>query len=397
MKAEPFEIRVSENVLADLGRRLTATRWPPELARGWALGASVDYMAELVDWWRTSFDWRRQEAAINTFSHFKADVDGVRLHFVYERGRGPNAIPLLLIHGWPSSFYEFLPVVSQLADPERYGGDARDSFDVVVPSLPGYGFSDPLPATETSSRIPALLTRLMTDTLGHDRFAAHGGDIGGMVANRIALEQPERLFGIHVTFVAEPSLGSRPQPPLSRRERALLEGRPRGHELAGGYAHIQRTRPQTLSYGLNDSPLGLAAWIIDKWREWSDCGGDVERRFSKDELLTTVMIYWTTETIASSFRVYADWALGSASAPAAWEGRADVPSGVDSRPLGPEERIETPAAVALFHPRWPREWADRAYTRLERWTEMPSGGHFAAMEEPTLLVEDMRAFFRGLR
>jgi pimeloyl-ACP methyl ester carboxylesterase len=268
-----------------------------------------------------------------------------------------------------------------LTDPESHSGDAVDAFDVVVPSLPGYGFSDPLPPGE-SGRIPEMWAHLMADVLGYERFAAHGGDIGGMVTNRLGVEFSERLVGIHVTFVAEPYVGpGAPEP--SEQEQAFLEERARGKE--------------TSSYALNDSPVGLAAWIVEKWREWSDCGGDIERRFTKDELLTTVTLYWATRTISSSFNIYRDWALGSASVPVAWEGREEVPPGVDSKPLDRGQRIEVPAAVAAFNERCPREWVERAYADLRRFTEMPRGGHFAAMEEPELLAEDIRSFFRPLR
>jgi pimeloyl-ACP methyl ester carboxylesterase len=385
-------------VLADLRRRLAQTRWPEEFAgRRWAGGASVDYLRSLVEWWRDGFDWRAQERAINSFPHFRVTVEGVLLHFVHVRGRGPEPLPLVLTHGWPSTFYEYLKIVPLLVDPGANGADPADSFDVVVPSLPGYPFSEPLPPGGFG-RVPELWERLMSGVLGYERFGAYGGDIGGIVTNRLALEFPQRLAGIATSFPAEPYLGAGAAP-LSRQEEAVVESRrlavERGHDV---YADIARTHAARLAVGLNDSPAGLAAWIVWFWREWSDCDGDVERRFTKDELLTTVTLYWAAEAIGSSLRPYADWALGTAGRPAVWQERPDVPSGIDSKPLGAHERIEVPAAVLLFAlVRFPREWVERAYADIRRFAEMPRGGHFGAMEEPDLLAEELRTFFRPLR
>ena len=292
MSIEPFRLAIAQSVLDDLHARLVGARWPADLdGPGWEDGTSSAWLRELVDWWRSGFDWPVQEAAINRFGHFLAHVDGLRLHFVHERGRGSSPLPLILTHGWPSTFYELLPLVSLLTDPARHGGDADDVFDVVIPSLPGFAFSEPLPGRGSSKRIPELWTRLMREVLGYERFGAHGGDIGAMVTNRLAYEFPEDLLGIHVALVAEPHVGPGAAA-LSDAERAMLTARTRGQETGGAYAHIQRTRPQTLAYALTDSPVGLAAWILDKWWEWSDCGGDLERCFTKDQLLTTVMLYW---------------------------------------------------------------------------------------------------------
>jgi pimeloyl-ACP methyl ester carboxylesterase len=383
----------------DLRQRLARTRWPKDLdGPGWNDGTGSAFLRELVGRWQTGFDWRAQEAAINRLSQFRATVDGVGLHFVHVRGRGPAPLPLVLTHGWPSTFYELLLLVPLLTDPVGHGGDPTDAFDVVIPSLPGYGFSDPLPRRGSAARIPRLWARLMTEVLGYPRFAAHGGDIGAYVTNRLGYEFPEQVAGIHVTMVAEADLGPGAAPP-SDAERAFQRERVTGQEAGGGYAHIQRTRPQTVAYGLADSPVGLAAWILDKWREWSDCDGDPERRFTKDQLLTTVTLYWATQTIGSSFRIYRDWALGMQDRPETWQDRERswVPAGVEPRPLPPGEQIQVPTAVALFRERWPKEWAERVYGDLRRFTEMPRGGHFPAMEEPELLAEDLREFFRALR
>jgi pimeloyl-ACP methyl ester carboxylesterase len=333
---ERFAVDVSQATLDDLDARLARTRWPGELdGAGWEDGTSPAFLQELVGWWQTGFDWRAQEAAINRFPQFRATVDGIGLHFVHVRGKGPAPLPLVLTHGWPSTFYELLPLVPLLTDPAGHGGDPADAFDVVIPSLPGYGFSDPLQGRGSSNRVPKLWVQLMSKVLGYKRFGAHGGDIGAMVANRLALEHPERLVGIHVTRAADPYVGPGAAP-LTIAEQALLAARARWHEAEGGYVHRQRTRPQTLAYGLADSPVGLAAWILEKWQAWSDCDGQVERRFTKDQLLTTVMLYWVTGTIGPSFRFHRDWALGSGSLPQALAealaDRAEVPPWV-VRPL----------------------------------------------------------------
>jgi pimeloyl-ACP methyl ester carboxylesterase len=279
----PFEVRVSEEVFDDLRERLARTRWPGEVAgAGWDYGTNLSYRRELVGYWEAGFDWREQEERLNRFAHFRAEVDGFGLHFIHERGKGDDPLPLILTHGWPSTFFEFSKMIPLLTDPESHGGDADNAFDVIVPSLPGYGFSDRPREGSFSRSIPRLWVRLMEE-LGFRRFAAHGVDVGASVANLLGLWYPERLVGIHGTYPAEPYVGPG-APELSEREREFLEGRPGGQEAEGGYTHIQRTKPLTLSYALNDSPAGLAAWIVEKFRAWSDCGGDVEKRFSKDEL-----------------------------------------------------------------------------------------------------------------
>jgi len=400
MDVEHFEVRVSEDVLDDLRARLARTRWPDEVAEArWDYGTNLAYLRELVEYWQAAFDWREQEERLNRVAHLRATVDGFGLHFIHERGKGDDPLPLILTHGWPSTFFEFAKLVPLLTDPEGYGAEAADAFDVVVPSLPGYGFSDRPRERGLSRRIPGLWVRLM-EGLGYPRFAAHGVDVGSSVSNLLGFHYPERLIGIHVTYPAEPYVGPG-APELSQDERRFLAGRPGGQEEEGAYTHIQRTKPQTLAYALNDSPAGLAAWIVEKFRAWSDCDGDVEKRFSKDELLTNLTIYWATETIGSSFLVYRDWALGAESNPHAWEDREEVPRGVASKPLAPYERIGVPSAVALFPADppsgMPREWAERSYSDLRRFGRMARGGHFPAMEEPELLAEDIRSFFRPLR
>ena len=378
---EPFRIAIPDEVLADLRDRIARTRWPDEIAdSGWDYGTNLGYLKELLDYWRDGFDWRAQERYLNSFHHFRAPVDGLRLHFLHERGRGPDPMPLLVVHGWPSTFFEMVKIVPLLTDPVAHGGDARDSFDVIVPSLPGFGFSDlPRERGMTKTRMARFLAGLMIEVLGYRRFAARGGDIGSGVVAFLAMDYPKHVAGIHVSDVIRPYLGPGARI-FTDAERRFFEEERRWMEKEGAYDHIQATKPQTLAYGLTDSPAGLAAWIIEKFRGWSDCGGDVERRFSRDELLTNLTIYWATGTINSANRRYFE-------------------RDAEPRDLGPDDRVRVPTAVTIFPAdidKPPREWGERVYD-VRRWTEMPRGGHFAALEEPGLLTQDIREFFRPLR
>jgi pimeloyl-ACP methyl ester carboxylesterase len=383
MAVEPFAIDVPDSVLDDLRARLERTRWPDELpGTGWDYGSNLDYIKELVEYWRTKFDWRAQEKLINSFSHFKTEVDGLGIHFIHEKGKGPNSMPLIVTHGWPGTFFEMHKIIPFLSDPANHGGNPADSFDVIVPSMPGYGFSDP--TTERGLDVLSvgdLWAKLMLENLGYPRFGAQGGDWGASVTAKLGFSHPDKVIGIHSTSVTRPTPymgpGSRE---LSDAEKAIIRHRTDWQASEGGYAHIQGTKPQTLSYGLNDSPAGLAAWIVEKYRTWSDCGGDVESRFTKDELLTTVMIYWVTQSIGSSTRLYYETNRKP------WD-------------LKQGERIEVPCGIASFPGENTvplREWAERSYN-VQHWTDMPSGGHFAALEEPVNLVADIRDFFRPLR
>jgi len=377
----PFRIEVPDAVLRDLRERIARTRWPDEISgSGWDYGTNLAYLRELLDYWRDRFDWRAQERKLNDLSQFRADVDGLDLHFVHARGGGPDPMPLLMLHGWPSTFYEMTKVLPMLADPAAHGGGPGDSFDVVVPSLPGCGFSErPREPGMHKTRMAELFSKLMTDVLGYERFAARGGDVGAGVVSLLALDHPERVIGIHVSDVYRPYLGPGARY-FTDAERAFFDEERTWTEREGAYDHLQATKPQTLGYGLNDSPAGLAAWIVEKYRSWSDCGGDVERRFTKDEILTQLTIYWVTETINSANRLYFE--------------RDRSPRRLESG-----DRVNVPTAVAIFPgdiDRPPREWGERVYD-VRRWTEMPRGGHFAALEEPGLLARDIREFFRPLR
>lgn len=383
MDIRPYVIHVDESTLEDLARRLRHVRWPAALADdGWEEGSSLRFMHRLTAYWRNGFDWRAQEARLNRLPQFMATVDGLAIHFVHLRGVGPAPLPLILTHGWPGSFVEMERILPLLADPAAHGGDAEDAFDVVVPSLPGFGFSQaPDRPGFSSSRIAGLWLELMNG-LGYARFGAQGGDVGAGVSTWLARRFPDAVVGVHLNYISggyRPPLGDG-QPPITAEEQAFLDEAAAWAAAEGAYAHLHATKPQTLAYALHDSPAGLAAWIVEKFRAWSDCGGDVELVFSLDALLTDISLYWISDAVGSSLRVYRENRL---------------------QPLQfrPGERVGPPLGVALFPrelPMPPRSWVERCHT-VARWTKMPRGGHFAAMEQPELLAEDVRAFFRPLR
>ena len=383
MDVRPFTIAVEDSVLEDLQQRLADTRWPDEIPNsGWDYGSNLGYLKELVEYWRTKFDWRVQEAKLNAFNHFKSEVDGLDIHFIHEKGKGPDPIPLIITHGWPSCFFEMTKIIPLLADPASHGGDAADSFNVVAPSLPGFGFSDHAQDRGMEvQRVAGMWNKLMTQNLGYHKFAAQGGDIGSGVTARLGFAHSDTLFGIHLTSITRPTPYLGPgSKPVTDAEQALITQRDKWFADEGGYNHIQGTKPQTLAYGLNDSPVGLAAWIVEKYRTWSDCGGDVETSYTKDELLTIVTIYWVTQTISSSTRMY-------------FENQKNLWT------MEKDQKVPAPAGMAMFPQeisKPPREWGERSYD-VRRWTEMTSGGHFAALEEPQQLAEEVRAFFRDFR
>jgi pimeloyl-ACP methyl ester carboxylesterase len=365
----PFEVRVADHVLEDLRRRLLTTRWPdPAPGPPWSQGTDLLYLRSLVGYWVEGFDWREQERRLNEYDHFVAEVDDVTVHFVHQRSGKP---PLVLTHGWPSTFAEMLPLVDRLAE----------HFDLVVPSLPGYVFS-PRPATVgVDRRYVARLWHRLMQGLGYDRYGAHGGDFGAGVATAMALTEPSRMVGIHLsTPEVLPYLGPG-SAALTSAEHAYLDHLRRWDETERGYSAIQSTRPQTLGYALTDSPAGLAAWLVEKWRAWSDSDGDLDAHVGRDFMLTTVMLYWATGSITSSMRDYVD---------NRWH----------SDPIGPGDRVRVPTAMAVFANEFvpegepPRELFERLYD-ISRWTVFPTGGHFAAIEQPDLLAADLRAHFGG--
>jgi microsomal epoxide hydrolase len=382
-----FKINIAPEVLTDLRQRLKHTRWAYQVEEtNWDAGTDPNYLKELVDYWQDTYDWRKHETALNQFAHFKTELDDIGIHFIHERGKGPNPFPVILTHGYPDSFYRFAKIIPMLTDPESFGGRAEDAFDVIVPDLPGYGFSDKPAKSGMIFRANDLWARLMTEKLGYRQFGAHGGDWGSTVTEQLARSHPDSVVAIHLTDVPFGHIFQKPGDP-SPAEMKFFKNNEEWIQKEGAYALIQSTKPQSLAHGLNDSPAGLAAWIVEKFRGWSDCGGQIESRFTKDELLTHIMIYWATESIGPSFLPYYDYANASAltwmkEAMKKWTGSSKVP-----------------AAFALFPKdisQPPREWAERFFN-VQRWTEMAHGGHFAAMEEPQLLAEDIRAWFRKFR
>lgn len=392
----PFEAMASDDDLEDLVSRLDRTRWPAELPAGWDRGTDPVFLRSVVDYWRHVFDWRAQERVINRYPHYRVELDDTTVHYLHLRGHGPAPMPLILTHGWPSSFLEFLPLIPILTDPAAHGGDPADAFDVVIPSLPGFGYSAGPAGRGVITHTPALWLELMTEVLGYPRFAAHGTDIGAFLTNRLALDHPQAVIGVHVLQLAEPWIAT--SSPLTEEEQAWCHRRQVTHETSQAYAHLQRTTPTTVGYALEDSPVGLAAWIIEKWQAWSDCGGDPRRRFTHDQLLATITLYWLTRTATTSMHAYADLALASDAIPDREHLYPNAPAGGGANALPPDQRIEVPAALLRtvgYDP--PKSWAERAYTDLRHWARAPRGGHFLAMEEPTLLASDLREFFRPLR
>ena len=374
-----FHIAVPESDLTDLRERLARTRWPePATSPGWTQGVPLDYAQELCAYWSREYDWRRCEAELNGLPQFRTALDGggddsVQVHFIHVRSRHPGALPLLLTHGWPGSVVEFLDIIDDLVDPP----DAHDAFDVVVPSLPGYGFSDkPAVAGWGVERIATAWAQLM-DRLGYDRFAAQGGDWGAAITSALGTGAPENLVGIHISMpMAAPPPDDEAQP-LTDAEQKALADRKKFMKVGAGYSHEQSTRPQTIGYSLVDSPSGLAMWIAEKFWDWTDCAGHPENVITRDRLLDNVMLYWLPGTGASSARLY-------------WESftrrRMDevpVPTGVT---LFPRELV-----------RLPRHWVERRYTDLRHWSEPTVGGHFGSLEQPDVFVDEVRSFFRALR
>ena len=381
----PFAIDIPDADLDDLRVRLTRTRLADDFANEtWAYGVERSWLADLLEYWRDGFDWRAVEADMNRFDHFRTDVDGTRVHYLRVAGTGPRPLPLVLTHGWPWTFWDFRKVIEPLADPGRFGGDPADAFDVVVPSLPGYGFSSPLRHAVDPARIADLWVALMRDVLGYGRFAAQGGDWGAAVTAHLGHAHADDLVGVHLSmpWLIEARATRFTAADFAPDETAAYERMRSKRRLIDSHLRVHTRDPQTLAYALNDSPAGLAAWIAQKRRDWSECGGVVERRFSHDDLLTTISLYWFTQTFHTSARLYADTF------------RSPTRLAHDRTPA-----IEAPTAMALFPEDVvvvPRA-AAAGNANLVRWTEMPRGGHFAPMEEPELLVDDVRAFFRDLR
>jgi pimeloyl-ACP methyl ester carboxylesterase len=377
----PFQLHVPDGAITDLRERLARTRWPDQApGEPWAYGTDVGYLQSLVAHWRERFDWRAHEARLNAWPQFKVPLHGIDLHFLHVPGKGPNPCPLLLSHGWPGSLFEFMDIIPRLTDPARFGGDAADAFTVVAPSLPGYGLSfAPGQPRFGVEQIADCFAELMTGVLGHARFAAQGGDWGAFITSRLGAVHADKLLGIHINLLG-----------VRRDLRIVSDSTPEEHAFLRelehwikeetGYQWIQGTKPQTLAFGLSDSPAGLAAWIVEKFRTWSDCGGDVESLFSKDELLANISLYWFSGASGSSFwpyyaRLHGPWPI-------------------------PDSGIHVPTGYAQFPceiVKPPRSVAERVYKNLQRWSVMPRGGHFAALEQPEALAREIVEFFRPLR
>ena len=376
-KINPFRIDIPQADLDDLRERLARTRWPDELpGTGWSYGVPSSYARELAEYWRTGYDWRKQEAALNEYPQFTTEIDGQNIHFLHVRSPEPDALPLILTHGWPGSIAEFMKVIGPLTDPRAHGGDPADAFHVVAPSLPGFGFSGPTRETGwTLNRVARAWAELMS-RLGYDRYGAQGGDSGSVISPALGRVAPEHVVGVHVngalgfpTFAPDETAG------LTEAERTRLASY--SDQDGTGYAVLQSTRPQTLAFGLHDSPAAQMSWIVEKFKEWTDPAHELpEDAVDRDQMLTDITIYWLTGTAASSARLYketaADWG-------------------------GPVEKSDVPAGVAVFpHDAGVRRVAEREHNVIH-WSEFDRGGHFAAMEAPDLLVADVRAFFRLVR
>ena len=375
MSIQPFKINVPQAVLEDLKDRLLRTRWPDEVKdSGWKYGTNLNYLKNLVDYWQNEYDWQIQEAGLNIFNQFRTEIDGIGIHFIHEFGKGPNPIPIILTHGWPDSFYRFHKVIPLLTNPKDYGNDPKNSFDVIVPSIPGFGFSDRKAMTEDA--VADLWVKLMTEKLGYKTFAAAGGDYGALITKSLAFNHADKLIGIHLTDVGYPD-SSTDFSTLSLAEKEFASFIQQWWMEEGAFNMIQSTKPQSLAYGLNDSPVGLAAWILSFMN--SRASIDLEKRFTRDELLTNIMIYWVSETINSSIRSY--YKMAHALPASNRNQRSKVPAGVAHMPL------DAPL---------PREWAERN-VNLKHFTEMPSGGHFSAWEVPELYAKDLQEFFSEFR
>ena len=375
-----FKVEISNEILQNINSKVKNYQWhemPDD--GGWDYGTNLDYMKEFAEYWSSKFDWKKTEEKINKFRNFKTNIDGIDIHFIHEKGSGSNPKPLLLNHGWPGSIVEFLDIIDQLAHPENYGGNIQDSFDVIVPSLPGYGFSGRPSRPIGPRKMASIFNSLMTNSLGYEKYISQGGDFGGTICTWLAYDFPESLLGIHINIlITRHPDGPQTKEEIEWQERFKLEQR-----IEDGYRTQQSTKPQTLSYAMMDSPVGVAAWMIEKMRGWSDIkDGNIESVYSKDILLSNIMLYLVTKTFNTSTWIY----YGRRE-----EGGRSLPK--DHLPL------KVPTAIAKF-PKEYLEWAPRSYVEriynVKQWTNMPAGGHFAALEKPDLLIKDIREFGKKL-
>ena len=375
MMIKPFSVNVPQSILDDLKLRLMLTRWPDELSgSAWNYGADLSYMKELTEYWQHNFDWRKVEREINAYPNFMADIDGYQIHFMHIKGKGKRSLPLIITHGWPGSFLEMMKLIPLLTE------NADFSFDLVIPSIPGFGFSGKPTEPGCNSAIVADLWHQLMTTLGYDRYGAQGGDIGSGVSTWLALKYPSNLIGLHLNYISgsyKPYLKEGEQ--LTEEVIAFQQTGAEWSAREGAYAHLHATKPLTAAYGLNDSPVGLCAWIIEKFNSWSDNGGNIENVFTKDELLANVTLYWITQTIHSSMRMYNE-------------------NSKNPMVFGKGDYISVPLAFAEFPkelPTPPRSYIEKGFN-VRHWTSMPAGGHFAAVEQPVLLSKDLMDFFSKL-
>ena len=381
----PFTISIPDSAISDLKQRLALTRLPDQISdTSWEYGTDIDYLSELVEYWQNDFDWREQESQLNQYDQFITEVDGLDMHFIHQRSSNPDAIPLMMVHGWPGSISEFNKIIGPLTEPQLHGGDAADAFHIIAPSLPGFGFSGiPDEPGYSPEKIGHVLAALM-DQIGYEQYAIAGGDWGAIINRYIANNYADRLIGLHSNMMlAGPPADAEQRADVTEEETAARTARGAYMENERAYQLIQGSKPQSLGYGLNDSPAGLAAWISEKFHGWTDMpqgeDGDLDDYFTKDEILTNISIYWFTQTITSSTRIYYE----SSKTPV----------------QKPMEYIDVPTGAAIFPAEifiTPRSWAAAAYD-LRHWSVMPAGGHFAALEQPEAYLNDLRAFFQLLR
>ena len=376
----PFKVKIPDEIIQNINSKVKNYSWhemPDD--GGWDYGTNLDYMKEFSKYWLENYNWRETEKKINRFKNFKCNIDNIDIHFIHEKGSGKNPRPLLLSHGWPGSIVEFLHIIEKLAHPEKFGGNEEDAFDVIVPSLPGFGFSSRPERPIGPRKMSSIFNKLMTDKLGYKKYIAQGGDFGGTICTWLAYDFPKNLIGIHINIL----ITRHPDGPQTSEEKEWQERFRRDQRIEDGYRTQQATKPQTLSYAMMDSPIGVAAWIIEKMRGWSDLkNGDIESVYSKEILLSNIMIYLVTKTFNTASWIY----YGRRE-----EGGRSLPK--EHLPL------KVPTAIAVF-PKEYLEWAPRSYVEriynVKRWTKMSKGGHFAALEQPELLIKDITEFSKEL-
>ncbi|MFD2444027.1 epoxide hydrolase family protein [Bacillus sp. CGMCC 1.16607] len=383
MNIKPFHLSIDPEEILKLKERLDYIRWPDEIpGSDWQYGIPVSFMKDIVDYWKNEFDWEKVQNKINSFSNFIVSIDDLDIHFIHERGNGANSIPIIIPHGYPGSFYEMLDIIPYLTNPEKYGGNPEDSFDVIIPSIPGHGFSDtPLQAAFEDRQVSNILVKLMGQ-LGYERFAAHGYDLGASILGLLCLDHPEKIIGYHTTSPGNPSPFVPENAILTEAEETYLKLCKEWYNEEGAYAHMLSTKPQTIGYSLVESPVGLAAFILEKWYLWTNPpSGNLYKHFTKDELLANVTIYWLTQTINSANRLYFEGKHTKWPSP---EDISKVPIGVSLTATQPNERP-------------PIEYVERMFPNIVSWEELGKGGHFVATEEPKLVAERIQAFLKKLR